>query len=91
MPKMCGVSISSYVCKFKLGVAWCIWGPKVKTDYLLLDAKLLLINMNCIDFFFKKILKSINTQKKNDKNFHTCWYNRLIVVNKKSYVSGELR
>ena len=39
----------------------------MKTDYLLLDAKLLLINMNCIDFFFKKILKSINTKKKKKK------------------------
>ena len=27
-------------------------GPKAKTDYVVLDAKLLLINMNQVDFFF---------------------------------------
>ena len=27
-------------------------GPKAKTDYVVLDAKLLLINMNRVDFFF---------------------------------------
>ena len=31
--------------------AWCIWGPKVKIDYLFLDAKLLLINVNYVEFF----------------------------------------
>ena len=32
-------------------------GPKAKIDYLVLDAKLLLINMNYIKvFFFKEIL-----------------------------------
>ena len=33
------------------GAAWCIWGPKAKIDYFVLDAKLLLINMNYIEFF----------------------------------------
>ena len=33
------------------GVAWCIWGPKAKIDYLVLDAKLLLININYVEFF----------------------------------------
>ena len=34
------------------GTAWCIWGPKAKIDYLVLDAKLLLININYVEFFF---------------------------------------
>ena len=39
------------------GVAWCIWGPKAKIDHLVLDAKLLLINMNYVEFFlFLEIL-----------------------------------
>ena len=39
------------------GAAWCIWGPKVKIDYLILNAKLILINMNYIKFFlFLEIL-----------------------------------
>ena len=44
-------------------------GPKAKIDYLVLDAKLLLINMNYIKvfFFFKKFYR----QKKFDKIFHT--------------------
>ena len=29
-----------------------IWGSKTKTDYLVLDVKLLLINMNYVEFFF---------------------------------------
>ena len=33
------------------GAAWCIWGPKAKIDYLVLDVKLLLINMNYVEFF----------------------------------------
>ena len=33
------------------GVAWCIWGPKAKIDYLVLDAKLLLININYVKIF----------------------------------------
>ena len=34
------------------GAAWCTWGPKVKIDHLVWYAKLLLINMNYVDFFF---------------------------------------
>ena len=38
------------------GAAWCIWRPKAKIDYLVWDAKLLLINMNYVEFFlFLKI------------------------------------
>ena len=34
-----------------------IWGLKVKIDYLILDAKLLLINVNYVEFFlFLEIL-----------------------------------
>ena len=32
-------------------VVWCIWGPKVKINCIVLDAKLLLINMNYVEFF----------------------------------------
>ena len=42
---------------FSAGAAWCIWRPKAKIDYLVLDAKLLLINMNYVRFFlFLEIL-----------------------------------
>ena len=40
-----------------LGVVWCIWGPKAKTDYLVLDTKLLLIYMDHVEFFI--ILESL--------------------------------
>ena len=33
------------------GAAWCILGLKAKIDYLILVAKLLLINMNYVEFF----------------------------------------
>ena len=46
------------VCYFLLGAGWCSWGFKAKINYLVLDAKLLLINMNYILFFlFLEILK----------------------------------
>ena len=39
------------------GAAWCIWGPKEKIDYHVLYAKLLLININYVEFFlFLEIL-----------------------------------
>ena len=39
------------------GAAWCIWGLKEKIDYLVLDANLLLINMNYVKYFlFLEIL-----------------------------------
>ena len=39
------------------GVAWCIWGPKAKINYLVLDIKLLLININYVkNFLFLEIL-----------------------------------
>ena len=44
-----------------LGAAWCIWGPKAKIDHLVWDTKLLLINMNYVEFFFKK--KILLTEK----------------------------
>ena len=34
--------------------ACCIWGPKAKIDYLVLNVKLLLININYVEFLFKK-------------------------------------
>ena len=41
----------------KTVAAWSIWGLKVKIDYLILDAKLLLINVNYVEFFlFLEIL-----------------------------------
>ena len=33
------------------GAAWYIWGPKAKIDHLVWDVKLLLINMNYVEFF----------------------------------------
>ena len=68
-------------------VAWCIWGFKAKINYLVLDVKLLRINMNYIDFFF---LKKFYRQKKFDKIFHICWYARLIVVSKKTVLVVDL-
>ena len=41
----------NYVGNICPGAAWCIWRLKAKIDYLVLDAKLLLINMNYVDFF----------------------------------------
>ena len=42
---------------FQAGAAWCILGPKAKIDYLILVVKLLLINMNYVEFFlFLEIL-----------------------------------
>ena len=38
---------------------------KFKFNYLILDVKLLLINMNYVDFFWKSL------DKKFDKTFHT--------------------
>ena len=61
---------------FALGAAWYIWGPKVKIDYLAIDAKLILININNVK---KKIFKKFFKQKKFDKIFHTCWYDKLII------------
>ena len=49
------------------GVAWCIWGSKVKIDYFVLDTKLQLINMKYVKK--KKILNFID--KKFDKIFRT--------------------
>ena len=37
-------------------------GPKAKTDYVVLDAKLLLINMNRVDFFFFFLRMFIDTK-----------------------------
>ena len=41
----------------------------MKIDHLVLDAKLQLINMNYVIFFF---LKKFYRQKKFDKIFHSC-------------------
>ena len=41
----------------KSGAAWCIWGVKAKINYLVLDIKLLLININYVkNFLFLEIL-----------------------------------
>ena len=45
-------------------------GPKAKIDYLVLYAKLLLINNNYVEFFF--FFQKFYKQKKFDKIFHTC-------------------
>ena len=50
-----------------------------KIDYLVLNAKLLLINMNYIEFFlFRNFI-----DKKFDKIFHTYWRDKLIMVSKR--------
>ena len=43
----------------------CIWGLKAKTDYLILDTKLLLINMNHVEFFsyFRNFIDTKNLTK----------------------------
>ena len=66
--------------RLQTGAAWCILGPKAKIDHFVWDAKLLLINMNYVEFFF--FLKKFYKQKKFDKIFHTCWCGKLIVVSK---------
>ena len=41
----------------KSGAAWCIWEVKAKINYLVLDIKLLLININYVkNFLFLEIL-----------------------------------
>ena len=47
VPRVC-LSLSH----FFAGAARYIWGPKAKSDHLVLNAKLLLININYVDFFF---------------------------------------
>ena len=67
--------------------AWCIWGPKVKIDYLILDAKLLLINVNYVEFFlFLEILQT----EKIWQNFSYLLYGKLIIVNKKVVLVVDL-
>ena len=50
--------------------AWCIWGPKAKISYLVSYIKLLLININHVEFKKKKKLTKL-------------WCGRLIVVSKR--------
>ena len=45
------VELASEFGQLGSGTAWCIWGPKAKIHYLILDAKFLLINMNYVEFF----------------------------------------
>ena len=49
------------------GAAWYIWGPKAKIDHLVWDAKLLLINMNYVEFFL--FLKNFIDRKNLTKFF----------------------
>ena len=50
-----------------------------KIDYLVLNAKLLLINMNYVEFFlFRNFI-----DKKFDKIFYTYWRDKLIMVSKR--------
>ena len=46
------VPLKKFMENYASKAARCIWALKAKTDYLVLDAKLLLINMNHIIFFF---------------------------------------
>ena len=57
-------------------------GPKAKINYLVSYIKLLLVNMNYLDFFFFGLKKFINT-KKFDKTFYIFLCDRLIVVSKR--------
>ena len=57
-------------------------GPKAKINYLVSYIKLLLVNMNYLDFFFFCLKKFINA-KKFDKTFYIFWCDRLIVVSKR--------
>ena len=57
-------------------------GPKAKINYLVSYIKLLLVNMNHLEFFFFGLKKFINT-KKFDKTFYIFWCDRLIVVSKR--------
>ena len=46
-----------WISHYASGAAWYIWGLKAKINYLVLDTKLLLINMNYVKFFlFLEIL-----------------------------------
>ena len=49
--------------------AWCIWGPKAKIDYLVSYIKLLLVNMNHLEFFFFFWFKKVYKHKKIWQNF----------------------
>ena len=41
-----------YIAIIQSGATECIWELKAKIDYLVLDTKLLLINMNYVEFLF---------------------------------------
>ena len=60
---------------------------KVKINYLVLDVKLLLINMNNVEnSFFKKVYR----YKKFDKTFYTDWCSKLIVVSERVMLIVDL-
>ena len=65
-------------------------GLKKKIDYFVLNTKLLLINMNIINFFLKKKFK--NPIDKNFEFFFTPIdiYGRLIIVNKRVMLMIDL-
>ena len=52
---------------FGAGAAWYIWGPKAKINHLVWDVKLLLINMNYVEFFL--FLKNFIDRKNLTKFF----------------------
>ena len=58
-------------------------GPKAKINYLVSYIKLLLVNMNHLEFFFFFGLKKFINTKKFDKTFYIFWCDRLIVVSKR--------
>ena len=60
---------------------------KVKINYLVLDVKLLLINMNNVEnSFFKKVYR----YKKFDKTFYISWCSKLIVVSERVMLIVDL-
>ena len=52
-------------CDCCAGAAWCIWGFKAKIDYLVLNTKLLLINVNYVKnfLFFRNFIDKKNLTK----------------------------